>query len=95
MGSTRLPGRPPCTSLAHLACLPALNRCPLLCCSCGAEYDTTPFLKRVEAGMDPDAAWAEAKPEIERGVRYGTWLRDTFYMGPDPSGRWCHLAEIK
>jgi hypothetical protein len=45
--------------------------------------------------MDPDAAWAEAKPEIERGVRYGTWLRDTFYMGPDPSGRWCHLAEIK
>ena len=45
--------------------------------------------------MDPDAAWAEAKPEIDKAVRYGTWLRDTFYTGPDPSGRWCHLAEIK
>ena len=62
---------------------------------CGAEYDNTPFLKRVEAGMDPDAAWAEARPEVERSVRYGTWLRDTFFTGPDASGRWCHIAEIK
>ncbi len=28
-------------------------------------------------------------------ARRGTWLRDTFYTGPDASGRWCHLAEIK
>lgn len=59
------------------------------------EYDTRPFISRVEAGMDPDAAWAEAQPEIERSARHGTWLKDTFFTGPDDSGRWCHIAEIK
>lgn len=109
------------------------------------EYDLSPFHRRLEAGQDPDAAWAEAQPEIEEKARRlggwasrpgreavvtttctppdglhswvrpalpvltaalprspacmqarrGTWLRDTFYTGPDASGRWCHLAEIK
>ncbi|KAL4854759.1 Phosphatidylinositol 4-phosphate 5-kinase 8 [Chlorella vulgaris] len=62
---------------------------------CGVEYDTKPFISRVEAGMDPDAAWAEAQPEVERSARRGTWLKDTFFTGPDDSGRWCHIAEIK
>ncbi|EFN51473.1 hypothetical protein CHLNCDRAFT_140223 [Chlorella variabilis] len=62
---------------------------------CGIEYDTKSFLSRVEAGMDADAAWAEAQPEIERSARRGTWLKDTFFTGPDESGRWCHIAEIR
>lgn len=45
--------------------------------------------------MDADAAWAEAQPEIERSARRGTWLKDTFFTGPDESGRWCHIAEIR
>lgn len=40
-------------------------------------------------------AWQEAQPEIEKSKRYGTWLRDTYFSGPDDSGRWCHIAEIK
>lgn len=40
-------------------------------------------------------AWKEAQPEIEKSKRHGTWLRDTFFTGPDSSGRWCHIAEIK
>ena len=62
---------------------------------CGAEYDMTPYLKKVEEGADPNAAWTEMKPEIERKAKYGTWLRDTFFTGPDESGRWCHIKEIK
>jgi hypothetical protein len=62
---------------------------------CGAEYDVTPFLRRLDAGLEPAAAWAEARPEVERSARLGTWLRDTFFAGPDDSGRWCHLAEVR
>lgn len=62
---------------------------------CGAEFDMSPFLKKVDEGVDPDQAWAEMQPEIERKARYGTWLRDTFFTGPDDSGRWCHMKEIK
>ena len=36
-------------------------------CSCGAEFDMGPFHKRVEAGMDPEQAWEEAKPEVRSG----------------------------
>lgn len=32
---------------------------------------------------------------MERGKKQGTWLRNAFYTGPDPSGTWCHLLEIK
>lgn len=62
---------------------------------CGAEYDMTPFLKKVEGGENPDQAWAELQPDIERKAKYGTWLRDTFFTGPDDSGRYCHMKEIK
>lgn len=93
------------------------------------------LIPQVEKGMDPDAAWAETKDDIQKKVRaghqecralpmrtcqmtccgpaavhgcahcaalgcpsqvrYGTWLRDTFYTGPDDSGRWCHIKEIQ
>ena len=62
---------------------------------CGAEYDLGPFLKKVEAGEDPDQAWVETQPDIEKKAKYGTWLRDTFFTGPDDSGRYCHMKEIK
>ena len=62
---------------------------------CGAEYDMNPFFKKVEAGADPGAAWEETKGAIEGKAKYGTWLRDTFFTGPDDSGRWCHMSEIK
>ena len=62
---------------------------------CGAEFDLTPFHKRVEAGADPAAAWAEVREAVEGKARYGTWLRDTFFTGPDDSGRWCHIKEIR
>ena len=55
----------------------------------------TPFHRRVEGGMDPEQAWEEARAEVDKKVVYGTWLRDTFFTGPDKSGRWCHMAEIK
>lgn len=61
---------------------------------CGAEYDITPYVKRIEQGMEPGAAWEQAQPEIEKSARLGTWLRDTFFTGPDDSGRYCHLKEI-
>lgn len=32
----------------------AFHIMPCSLCSCGVEYDTTPFTKRVEAGMDAD-----------------------------------------
>lgn len=62
---------------------------------CGAEYDMAPYIKKVEGGADPDAAWVESQPDIERKAKYGTWLRDTFFTGPDDSGRYCHMKEIK
>jgi hypothetical protein len=62
---------------------------------CGAEYDMAPYVKKVESGADPDAAWVETQPDIERKAKYGTWLRDTFFTGPDDSGRYCHMNEIK
>jgi hypothetical protein len=49
----------------------------------------------VEAGADPAAAWAEVREAVEGKARYGTWLRDTFFTGPDDSGRWCHIKEIR
>ena len=69
--------------------------CPPPPRSCGVEYDVNPFLKRVERGMDPDAAWQEAQPEIDSRATYGTWLRDVYAREPDPSGRWCHMREIQ
>lgn len=54
-----------------------------------------PFLKRVGQGVEPDAAWKEAQPEIEKSAKYGTWVRDAFLTGPDDTGRWCHIYEIK
>jgi hypothetical protein len=62
---------------------------------CGAEYDMNPFLKKVKNGVDPATAWEETKDQIEGKARYGTWLRDAFFTGPDDSGRWCHIKEIK
>ncbi|KAL4527425.1 hypothetical protein Ndes2437A_g02589 [Nannochloris sp. 'desiccata'] len=41
---------------------------------CGAEYDMAPYIKKVEGGADPDAAWVESQPDIERKAKYGTWL---------------------
>ncbi|KAI8105680.1 hypothetical protein M9434_000262 [Picochlorum sp. BPE23] len=61
---------------------------------CGAEYDMSPFLKKVKGGMDPSQAWEETKDTIESKAKYGTWLRDAFFTGPDESGRWCHIKEI-
>lgn len=61
---------------------------------CGVEYDINPLLKKIEAGADPESAWKEVRPTIEAKAKYGTWLRDTFYSGPDDSGRWCHIKEI-
>jgi hypothetical protein len=72
---------------------PRLPAC--LACRCGVEYDVKPFLKRVEQGMDPDAAWKEAQPEIQASMVRGTWLRDAHITGPDSSGKWCHLREIQ
>lgn len=63
--------------------------------SCGVEYDVSPFLKRVDKGVDPDTAWQEVQPEIERRAKRGTWVRDAHLTGPDESGRWCHLYEIR
>lgn len=62
---------------------------------CGAEYDMSPYIKKVNEGEDADTAWAETKDEIENKAKYGTWLRDAFFTGPDDSGRWCHINEIK
>ena len=62
---------------------------------CGAEYDMNPFLKKVKGGIDPNTAWEETKDTIESKAKYGTWLRDAFFTGPDESGRWCHIKEIK
>lgn len=61
---------------------------------CGAEYDISPFLKRVEQGENPTEAWKATHEEIKKKAKYGTWLRDAFFTGPDESGRWCHMKEI-
>lgn len=62
---------------------------------CGAEYDINPFLKRVDQGENPEEAWKATKDDIQRKAKYGTWLRDAFFTGPDDSGRWCHIKEIQ
>lgn len=63
---------------------------PAGCCLAGMG----PHVARLRAPHHSQA-WKEAQPEIEKSKRYGTWLRDTFFSGPDDSGRWCHIAEIK
>lgn len=62
---------------------------------CGVEYDMKPYLKRVQKGMDPEAAWREAEPEVERKAVRGTWVKNVFLTGPDETGRWCHIHEIR
>ena len=57
--------------------------------------DMSPFHGKVEAGMDPEAAWEESKELVEKKTRYGTWQRDFFILGPDNTGRFCHINEIK
>jgi len=62
---------------------------------CGAEFDMNPYLKKIKAGVEPSQAWEETRDVIEGKAKYGTWLRDAFFTGPDESGRWCHIDEIK
>lgn len=62
---------------------------------CGALVNTAPFLKKVEKGMDPAKAWESTREEVEKQTRYGTWKSDHFLTGPDDSGRFCHMLEIK
>jgi hypothetical protein len=33
--------------------------------------------------------------DIEKGTIYGTWQADAFIVGPDSSGEFCHINEIK
>ena len=33
--------------------------------------------------------------DIEKGTIYGTWQADAFIVGPDSSGEFCHMNEIK
>lgn len=33
--------------------------------------------------------------EIEKNTIYGTWQADAFIVGPDSSGEFCHMSEIK
>lgn len=62
---------------------------------CGALIDQGPFMKKMEKGMDPDKAWRESREEVEKKTRYGTWQADMFLHGPDSSGEFCHMMEIK
>jgi hypothetical protein len=62
---------------------------------CGALINTQPFLKRLEKGMEPNKAWEQAQADIEKGTIYGTWQADAFIVGPDSSGEFCHINEIK
>ncbi|KAK9803569.1 hypothetical protein WJX72_000735 [[Myrmecia] bisecta] len=62
---------------------------------CGAQVNLEPFYNRVEQGMEPRAAWAASKEEVERKAAYGQWQSDFFLAPPDESGRYCHINEIK
>ena len=62
---------------------------------CGALIDMKPFHKKVDEGMDPEAAWQEAKAQVEKKVKYGTWATDFFVSGPEESARFCHIDEIR
>ena len=67
----------------------------LASCRCGALIDMKPFHKKVDEGMDPDAAWQEAKSQVEMKIKYGTWATDFFVSGPEQSARFCHIDEIR
>lgn len=57
---------------------------------CGALIDMKPFHKKVDEGMDPEAAWQDTKAQVEKKVKYGT-----FVSGPEQSARFCHIDEIR
>jgi hypothetical protein len=48
-------------------------------------------------------AWSDAaciglvylQADIEKGTIYGTWQADAFIVGPDSSGEFCHMNEIR
>ena len=62
---------------------------------CGALIDMKPFHKKVDEGMDPEAAWQDTKAQVEKKVKYGTWATDFFVSGPEQSARFCHIDEIR
>ena len=57
--------------------------------------DMSPFHKNLEAGIDPETAWEQSKETVGKKTQYGTWQRDYFIVGPDNTGRFCHMNEIK
>lgn len=57
--------------------------------------DYKQYHKLLGKGVDPDEAWEQSKDAILEGAKYGTWKKDYFVSGPEESGRFCHINEIK
>merc|ERR1712093_716033 len=63
---------------------------------CGELKDVSPFLNRLQSGMDLFHAWQASAKEIDATKKQGTWLNDYFSETPDTEyfGAACTPAEI-
>lgn len=55
----------------------------------------TPYNELMDSGVHPYEAWEQTKDGIIEKAKYGTWKKDYFVSGPEESGRFCHINEIK
>ncbi|GMH35111.1 hypothetical protein BSKO_02979 [Bryopsis sp. KO-2023] len=62
---------------------------------CGVLMNYGPFHKLLDKGENPGAAWDKTKDKIFESAKYGTWKKDYFVSGPEETGRFCHINEIK
>ena len=61
-------------------------------CHTGPPRSSVLFLK---TGTHLDRDRSNLQAEIEKNTVYGTWQADAFIVGPDSSGEFCHMLEIK
>mmetsp|Transcript_22618 Transcript_22618/g.62778 ORF Transcript_22618/g.62778 Transcript_22618/m.62778 type:complete len:426 (-) Transcript_22618:343-1620(-) len=63
---------------------------------CGVLINMKPYLKRIQKGDSPEAAWAATREKIETsGTTIGTWQSDLFLTGPSEDASFCHFHEIR
>lgn len=57
--------------------------------------DTSPYLNRLQEGVEVNKAWEQSKDEIDQSSKYGSWDSDFFLAKPDNTGAFCHANEIR
>lgn len=63
--------------------------------SCGVLLNLSPLVKLQKKGKVSDKEKKQVISSIFKKAKYGTWKRDFFVAGPEKSGRFCDINEIK